>query len=229
MEIELSSGAPADLYPTIGATRGLVVVTDLFGRRKLFDEMAAGLAAAQSWNVVVVDPFRGRFPRGHRSVPDQDEIGTREQRHAAVRELDDDEVVGDVVDAANRLEVEPVALTGFCLGGMYALKSAASHRFDRIVSFYGMIRIPERWQGTGQREPLRLIDHAAEPKDIMAIVGTEDSYTPAGDVDALEAKGVTVVRYEGAEHAFVHDPEASSHRPTEAADAWGRFHQHLTL
>lgn len=217
MEIELSSGTPADLHPSVGAKRGLVIAPDLLGRRKLFDDLAARLAAAQSWNVIVVEPFRGRTFESE---------GT-EERHAAVPALDDDDVVGDLVDAANRLEVEPVALTGFCMGGMYAFKAAASHRFDRVVSFYGMIRLPEKWRGPGQREPLQLLDHAADPNQILAIVGTRDPYTPPDDVDQLEAKGVQVVRYQGAEHGFVHDPERPSHRPSDAADAWSRFHKHL--
>ncbi len=217
MEIELSSGTPADLYPVVGAKRGLVIAPDLMGRRKLFDDMASGLASSQAWNVVVVDPFRGRTFS----------TATTDERHQVVPSLDDDEIVGDLVDAANRLEVEPVAIVGFCMGGMYAFKASASHRFDRIVSFYGMIRIPEKWRGPGQREPLRLIEHAADPGAILAIIGTLDPYTPADDVDELEARGVEVVRYEGAEHAFVHDPTRASHRSADAADAWSRFHRHL--
>jgi carboxymethylenebutenolidase len=41
-------------------------------------------------------------------------------------------------------------------------------------------------------------------------------------VDALEALGATVVRYEGADHGFVHDPDRPAHRPDDAADAWSR-------
>lgn len=217
MEIELASGTPADLYPIVGAKRGLVIAPDLMGRRKLFDDMAAGMAAAQGWNVVVVEPFRGRTFS----------TDSTEERHAVVGELDDDEVVGDLVDAANRLEVEPVALVGFCMGGMYTFKAAASHRFDRLVSFYGMIRVPEKWRGPGQREPLHLLNHAENPLDILAIVGSEDTYTPPDDVEALRAAGVQVVQYNGAEHGFVHDPSRPSHRSQDAADAWSRFYAHL--
>ena len=217
LEIELASGAPADLFPVVGAKRGLVIAPDLMGRRKLFDDMASSLASAHGWNVIVVDPFRGR----------EFSTTTTDERHAVVGELDDDDVVGDLVDAANRLEVQPVALVGFCMGGMYAFKASASHRFDRLVSFYGMIRIPDRWHGPGQREPLQLLHHADDPADILAIIGTEDAYTPPEDVKDLMAAGVEVVQYEGAEHGFVHDPSRPSHRPTDAADAWSRFHAHL--
>jgi len=57
---------------------------------------------------------------------------------------------------------------------------------------------------------------------VMAIVGTEDPWTPAGDVAELEATGATVVRYEGANHGFVHDASRPGHRPDDAADAWAR-------
>ena len=58
--------------------------------------------------------------------------------------------------------------------------------------------------------------------EVMAIVGTVDTWTPPADVDALEALGVEVVRYEGADHGFVHDPSRPAHRPDDAADAWSR-------
>jgi carboxymethylenebutenolidase len=219
VEIELTSGTPADLYPVVGARRGLVIAPDMMGRRKLFDDMAARLASAQNWNVIVVEMFRGRSFT----------TDTTDERHAVVGELDDDEVVGDLVDAANRLEVEPVALVGFCMGGMYAFKAAASHRFDRLASFYGMIRLPERWQGPGQREPLQLLQHAEDPTKILAIIGTEDRYTPPADVKALVETGVDVASYEGADHGFVHDPSRPAHNPDYAAEAWARFHAHLAL
>lgn len=219
MEIELTSGTPADLHPIVGARRGLVIAPDLMGRRKLFDDMAARLASAHNWNVIVVEPFRGR----------SFETNTTDERHEVVGELDDDDVVGDLVDAANRLEVEPVALAGFCMGGMYVFKAAASHRFDRLVSFYGMIRVPERWLGDGQREPLQLLEHAENPSNVLAIIGTQDRYTPPDDVKALKATGVEVATYQGAEHGFVHDPSRPAHNPTYAADAWSKFHAHLAF
>lgn len=219
MEIELTSGTPADLHAVVGARRGLVIAPDLMGRRKLFDDMAARFAAAQSWNVIVVEPFRGRTF----------ETTTTDERHAVVPELDDDDIVGDLVDAANRLEVEPVGMIGFCMGGMYTFKAAASHRFDRLVSFYGMIRVPERWHGPGQREPLQLLNHAEDPGNVLAIIGTEDPYTPPADVSDLADVGVEVATYEGAEHGFVHDPSRPAHNSTYAADAWARMYAHLSV
>jgi carboxymethylenebutenolidase len=112
-------------------------------------------------------------------------------------------------------------VTGFCMGGMFTLKAAGTGRFHRAAAFYGMIRLPEHWRGAGQGEPL---DALASPRrcPTLAIVGTADPWTPPDDVAALEATGVTVVRYDGAEHGFAHDPHRPAHRPDDAADAWRR-------
>jgi carboxymethylenebutenolidase len=109
------------------------------------------------------------------------------------------------------------------MGGMYAIKAAATGRFARGAPVYGMIRVPANWSGAGQGQPLDLL--AASPGSaarVHAIIGTADPYTPPADVDALEAAGATVVRYEGAEHGFVHDPSRPAHRAEDAADAWSR-------
>jgi dienelactone hydrolase len=63
---------------------------------------------------------------------------------------------------------------------------------------------------------------------VLAVMGTADPYTPAEHLAELEAAGGTVVRYEGAEHGFVHDPSRPAHRPDDAADAWQRAIAWLT-
>jgi carboxymethylenebutenolidase len=85
-----------------------------------------------------------------------------------------------------------------------------------------MIRVPEQWRGRGHGEPL---DGLRRPGacPVLAIIGEADPWTPATDVAALEElENVTVVRYPGAEHGFVHDPDRPAHRPDDAADAWRR-------
>jgi dienelactone hydrolase len=115
---------------------------------------------------------------------------------------------------------------GFCMGGMYALKAAGTGRFDRAVSFYGMIRIPERFRGPGQGEPLAALA-AEEAAPVLAIIGGVDPWTPPEDVAALEAGGATVVRYAEGDHGFVHDAARPAHRPDDAADAWRRVVEFL--
>lgn len=209
--LTLPSGVPARLArPTSGeATAGLVIAPDIGGLRPLFDDLCARLAEENGWTVCAPEPFPGR------------EDMTLPERMAAVGGLVDGAQVGALVEAADATGADRVGLVGFCMGGMYALKAAGTGRFSRCVAFYGMIRVPEDWQSEGQGEPLDAVTTpGASP--VLAIVGTNDPYTPAGDIDDLEATGAEVVRYEGAEHGFVHDPSRPTHRPDDAADAWRR-------
>jgi len=198
-----------------GADRGLVLIPDLMGLRPLFDDHVARLAAEQGWTVCAPQVFSGR------------EHLAAEERMAAVCELVDDEVLADVAAAADATGCETVVVTGFCMGGMYTIKAGATGRFHRAAAFYGMIRLPDHWKGPGQGEPLELLA-AGDPCPLLAIIGTEDPFTPPDDVAALEAAGVETVVYEGADHGFVHDPVRPAHRPDDAADAWARVIEFLS-
>jgi len=214
MRIELPSGTPGELaVPDVAPRRGLVLAPDIMGLRPLFDEMCARLAAEHAWAVCAPEPFPGRV-----ETP-------VEERLELVRTLNDDQQVGDLVAAAgalrDRAEVMSIGVLGFCMGGMYALKSADSGAFDKVVSFYGMIRVPERFRGPGHREPLDAV-RAPGAAPVLALVGGIDAFTPTDDIDALEAAGATVVRYPEADHGFVHDASRPTHRADDAADAWRR-------
>lgn len=215
MDVTLESGTPAHLVRPDGAERGLVVIPDIWGLRPLFTEMCRDLSERTGWAVACIEPFPGR------DLPtDQDADGLA-ARGEALRSHHDDEILGDAVAAADATGCEGVGIIGFCMGGMYALKASATGRFDRVVACYGMIRVPEHWEGPGQGQPLDALADR-EDTEVLAIVGTEDGFTPPDDVAALEAAGATVVRYEGAEHGFVHDPSRPTHRPDDAADVWDR-------
>jgi dienelactone hydrolase len=216
MHITLPSGTGAYLHVPGTPSMGLVIAPDLFGLRPLFDELVLRLAGQWSMAVAAVEPFPGR------NLPHDPE-----PRMAAVAELDDDRHLHDLEAAAGATGMEYVGLMGFCMGGMYTLKAARSDRFARLVAFYGMIRVPEAWHGPGQGEPLELLDRG-HPERVMAIVGERDPYTPPDDIKALEASGVTVVRYADAEHGFAHDASRPAHRPHDAADAFARAREWLT-
>jgi dienelactone hydrolase len=215
MRITLPSGTEAELSRpstdggSASARRGLVIIPDIGSIRPLFDDMGQRLADERGWEVCTFDVWPG-----HADKP-------LDWRLQHVGDLDDRRVLGDAVAAADATGADPVGVIGFCMGGMYTLKAAAVGRFARAVAFYGMIRVPEQWRSEGQGDPL---DAVASPArcPTMAIIGTADPWTPADDVDDLEAAGVEVVRYEDADHGFVHDPSRPAHRPDDAADAWAR-------
>jgi carboxymethylenebutenolidase len=213
MRDHLPSGRPVELArPSDGRapTRGLVVLPDIGGLRPVFDAHVARLADEQGWVVAAIEPWPGR------------EDLSLDVRLESVGTIADADLLGDAVAAADLLGVEPVGVTGFCMGGMFTLKAAGTGRFHRAVAFYGMIRTPDRWRGPGTAvEPLDAV-RAPGACPTMAIIGGVDPWTPAEDVDALEAAGVEVVRYPEADHGFAHDDSRPSHRSGDAADAWAR-------
>ena len=225
MRIELPSGTPAELALPIGPTpqqhaaRGIALAPDIMGLRPLFDGLCARLAADHNWAICAPEPFPG-----HEQL-------TVDERLKAVGGLTDDRQVGDLVAAAHLLReragVSKVAVLGFCMGGMYALKAAGTGAFDRAVAFYGMIKVPADWRGAGHGEPL---DALRQPKacPVLAVIGERDAYTPPADVAELEQlPNVVTARYPEAEHGFVHDPSRPAHRADDAADAWRRVSEFL--
>jgi carboxymethylenebutenolidase len=198
---------------------GLVLHPDVGGLRPLFEDMARRLAT-HGLAVAVVEPF-ARVPELERQ--------TLEQRLAAVAGLDDAAQVGDLEAAADLLVVEDdvtrVSVLGFCMGGYYTFKAAASDRFDAAVAFYGMLRTPENWRGSGHT--VGPLDVAESVCPTLAIFGSADPWTPAADVDALrdawrDRADCEIVVIDGADHGFVHDPERPVHRPDDAAALWER-------
>ena len=220
MRITLPSGTPAELATPAGTpTRGVALAPDIAGLRDLFDDLCQRLADNYGWAVCAAEPFPGR------------ESMTLEERFAAMPKLQDDRQVGDLVAAGDvlreRAGVDRVAVLGFCMGGMYTFKAAATGRFDRAVPFYGMIRVPPDWRGPQNSEPLELLK-GPDTCPVLAIIGERDPYTPPDAVAELEQlPNIRTVRYSEAEHGFVHAPERPSHRPDDAADAWRRVAEFL--
>lgn len=212
MAIWLPSGTPAELCkPSDGRvpSRGLVLIPDIMGLRPLMTGHAQRLADEQNWVVCTFELWPGR------------EELTLAERLELAGSLSDERVLSDAVAAAEVCGIEPVGVTGFCIGGMHTFKAAGTGRFDRAAAFYGMIRVPPQWRGAGHGEPLEALA-SADRCPTMAIIGVEDQFTPPEDVARLEAAGVDVVSYPGADHGFVHDPDRPAHRADDAADAWRR-------
>lgn len=215
MRVILPSGTPASVAQVPSASVGLVVAPDIFGLRPLFDDMVENLSREWGMSVAAVEPFPGYQLSA--DVAD---------RFAVMGELDDDRHLRDLVEAADLLGTERVGLMGFCMGGMYCFKAARSTRFDRIASFYGMIHIPETWVGPGQGDPINHLT-SGHPERVLAIIGSQDPYTPPEHVAELRNLGVTVREYPEAVHGFAHDPSRPAHRAHDAADAFSATREWL--
>src|SRR5579884_656996 len=216
------AGTPVPAYnarPDGEALIGVVLVPDILGLRPLFEDICRRLAT-HGLAVCAPETFARLLPPG--GSLDADE------RRARAGELHDDVVLEDLAKAADHLaaidDVGSVAVMGFCLGGSFALKGAATGRFERAVAFYGLLRTPPQWAGENLRDAL---DSLAGACPTLAIFGEADPFTPPADIDAVRNAWTgrpdhKVVVYPGADHAFAHDPDRPVHRPDDAADAWRR-------
>jgi dienelactone hydrolase len=200
---------------------GIVLHPDIMGLRPLFEDMARRIAS-HGFAVCCVEPF------ARRSAADRAAAQDATARFGWLGALDDDLQLGDLSAAADLLVIEDdvarVGVLGFCMGGFYTFKAAATDRFDAAVAFYGMLRVPDGWRGPGQRDPLDTIDEVCPT---LAVFGSADHFTPPDDIDALrgkwaERRDCEIVVIDGADHGFVHAPDRPVHRPDDAARLWTR-------
>lgn len=203
---------------------GLVLVPDIFGLRPLIDKTVTQLAQ-NSIATIAVEPF------SHMS--ENPSAVSREEKLSRMKFQDDNLQCADILAAGQILKnehgCERVSLIGFCIGGMYAFKCAGTGWFDSVVSCYGMITLPQDWQGSGQREPLDYLQmETCSP--VLAIVGGQDhGFAKPDDVETLrkvlesghhKEVGSQLRIFPEAGHAFMHDPEREEHRSQDAIDAW---------
>ena len=216
MRTTLPSGTPAEIHHVPSAPYGLVVHPDMFGLRPLFDDHVRRFAEEWGMSTVAIEPF-----------PNLAEGASPEDRFASMPTKRDSDVFDDLRLAAELTGCTTVRMIGFCMGGMYAFKAASTGIFDRIVSVYGMISLPEAWRGREQAEPLSLLA-AGDSASVLAILGGHDVWTPEGDIEKLRETETTIAFYAEGEHGFAHDPSRPAHRPTDAADAFTRARNWLT-
>lgn len=202
---KLSGGASVFIaQPSEPPKMGIVILPSMWGTTPAFEAMADSLAAEHGYAISMPEIIT--------------EARDFQERRATVATLADEAIFDTLRDAAAATGAQTVALIGFCVGGMYAMKASSLPVFDRIVAFYGMVRVPEHWQNPQQREPL---DYLRQNTDrVLAIFGDRDEFIPTADMDAIEAAGVPTLRYPEAGHAFAHDPSQAHYRADDAADAW---------
>lgn len=217
--------------PGAGPFPGLVLIPDVRGVSAHYLDVA-GRFAAEGFVAAVVDLYSRE---GAPALADMPAV------FAWIAALPDPRVLADLAGAVDALAAHPavgggaVGITGFCLGGQYALMAACTvPRLAACVSWYGMLRYAEH----NERKPISPLELAPRLGcPYLGLFGAEDALIPTADVDELRAilaaagKRFDLHVYPSAGHAFFNDARPDAYRPAAAADAFPRavrfLHRHL--
>ena len=198
---------------------GVVVIPDVWGLSDHYRGLARRLAG-EGFTALAIDPYR-KTGRGDFSDPPG--------ALAWLRELSDPLVLETVQEAIDALTGSKVGITGFCMGGQYALLAACACRgLSACAPFYGMVRYgPGLDPARKPRAPLDAVTAIRCP--VLGFYGEEDPIIPLADVDDLRRRlaesgqPFEIRLYPGAGHAFMNDTRPAMYRPAAAADAWPRL------
>jgi len=219
-------GTPLHAYGAWPAERsalpGLIVIPDVRGLTDHYRDIARRFAH-EGFFALAVDLYSRE---GAPDLPDMAAV------FAWIRQLPDPRVLADLGAAVRYLDERSevargrVGITGYCMGGQYALMAACSvPGIAACVSWYGMLRYAEHDERKPV-SPLELAPRLACP--YLGLFGAEDALIPTADVEELRAileragKTFAIKSYPGAGHAFFNDTRPDAYRPDAAADAWPR-------
>ena len=211
---------------------GLVLIPDVRGLYEHYKDVTRRFAA-EGFFTYAIDLYSRE---GAPDLPDMPAV------MSWIRNLPDRRVLADLEGAVRFVGEQPevrgsrVGITGFCMGGQYALLAACTGKsLSACISWYGMLRYAENDERK-PASPLQLASQLACP--YLGLFGEEDGLIPLADVEELRlllaeaGKSFEIVTYQNAGHAFFNDTRADAYRPQAAADAWPRavafFRENLT-
>lgn len=177
----------------------------------------AGRYASEGYLCLAPDLFRGKIAKNT-------EEASKLMQALAIE--DGIETIREAIAAARQTyNVQKVGITGYCMGGTFALRAACE--MDELAAaapFYG--DIPEE----------NVLKRLKAPT--LFIAGKRDAWINAAKVNALREAArkynlpLEVVVYD-ADHAFFNDTRPEVYDPKAAADAWRRvldlFRKHLAV
>jgi carboxymethylenebutenolidase len=205
--------------PKEAGKRGAVIlIPGIFGLTDYMKEITAQVATAGLVGLAV------EWYSRNGGTPKTNDFAELRQ---IVGQISDKQRLGDLQAGIDHLKKQPYAngkygVTGFCMGGKYALLFAAtSPDIVAAAPYYG----PVMSQGADRRAP---IDEAGKIKAVVqGHYGATDQGIKADDVRAYFDKlrqtspHSEVFIYEGAGHAF-HDFSRPAFNPDAAKTAWDR-------
>ena len=181
----------------------------------------AGRYAGEGYLCVAPDLYRGKVAKDDKEAKKfMDDLTTEDGMKNAM------ETIREAISEAKlRYKIQKIAITGYCMGGSFALRSACD--LDELAAaapFYGDI------------PPEDVLKNLRVPTIFFA--ASQDDWINADKVNALREAAtkydlpVEVVVYD-AKHAFFNDTAPNAYNKEAAADAWRRvldlFRKHLAV
>jgi carboxymethylenebutenolidase len=168
--------------------------------------------AREGYLCVAPDLYRGRLAR------DAQEAAA--MMHALAIEDGIETIQTAISEAKDKYQINSFAITGYCMGGTFALRSACEFPdLKAAAPFYG--DIPE--------------DDVLKKLQVptLFIAGKKDQWINPAKVNGLKESAakynlpVEAVSYD-ADHAFFNDTRPEVYNPEAAADAWRRVQEHFS-
>ena len=189
---------------------GVVLIQEWWGINDHIRDLA-GRYADEGYLCVAPDLYRGRVTK------DKEEASALMQ---ALQIEDGLETIRAAVDAANETYgVKKFAITGYCMGGTFALHAACEMpELKAAAPFYGDIPAEDVLQ------KLRV--------PTLFIAGKRDAWINPEKVNELKEAAakyhlpVETISYD-ADHAFFNDTRPEVYNPEAAKDAWAKVQAHF--
>jgi len=201
-----TANGPTTAYvtmPDTDATRAVLVIQEWWGLNDHIKDIC-GRYADEGFVAIAPDLYRGRV------AADPEEAG---QMMHALHVDEGIDIIKNTIDAAReKLNLSHFGITGYCMGGTYALRSACLlEGISAAAAFYG---------DTPEEDVLSKLTVPT-----LFISGTKDKWINPEKVAALEdvveryELPLQSVKYE-ADHAFFNDTRPEVYDATAAQDAW---------
>jgi carboxymethylenebutenolidase len=212
LNLSTSNGATTAYVarPQEQVTATIILIQEWWGINDHIRDLA-GRYADEGYLSVAPDLFRGRLAK--------DAAEASALMHALAIE-DGLETITKAIDAATETyKVDRFAITGYCMGGTFALRAACEiPDLKAAAPFYG--DIPEE----------NVLQNLQVPT--LFIAGKKDQWINQAKVNGLKDTAakhnlpVEVISYD-ADHAFFNDTRPEVYNPEAAADAWRRVQEHF--
>ena len=205
LPFETANGATSAYVaiPDEPTQKAVIVVQEWWGLNDHIKDIA-GRYAAEGFIAIAPDLYRGKV------ATNPEEAG--KMMHALKIEDGLDTINRSVEAARVKYDLSHFGITGFCMGGTFALRAACElEGFSAAAPFYG--DIPEE----------EVLKNLTTPT--IFVSGTKDAWINTEKVAALEEAAekyelpVHSVKYE-ADHAFFNNTRPEVYDATAARDAW---------